>query len=930
MINMTRFIFYLIVIAIGELELIVTGNNQFGRILSPRIVKTKSGSLKGLLLKLRPIEAFLGVPYADPPIDKFRFHAPKTLSSWRGLRLANEYSSVCPQKFPILYNDSESIQQQQQPSKDDANNNSKVNGNYGYFNKIFSLLKNQSEDCLYLNIYTPYNEDASKIKLPVMVYIHGDSYNWGSGNAFDGTILSSVGNIVVVTLNYRLGIFGFWPVSTPPGNHGLLDIIAALNWIHDNIREIGGDPSNITLVGHSRGAALVNLLMISPMSQGLFSKVILMSGSALSSWALAPHAASYAKYLAKSVNCPNYDDSEMVKCLRERSVDELLKVDLNSAFGIIGDDFYHTTFGPIVDNLVIPAEPGLLMRSGDNSLQIDPVYTKIRAKYQNQSGTDMGFGSYPIMFGVTRVEAPILFNVNEQKQGIDLDRRDSILRNIVRNMVNYYQEVITLTLINEYTDWSVPSEHPINILDSLIDIIGDALVVAPITSTANLHFRKSQHHSQTRSSSASQSSSSSSSPSSSSTPSSPSSGIKDRGPAKMFSYVFVYQSESYGYAARLGCIHGDELPYLFGAPISYILLSKTLSYFGGNFTRSELSLSESVITQWTNFIKYGNPNGNLKPVSKDRIETPSAWPEYDSIQRKYLMIGLKSKIRDHYHGHRLSFWLSLIPKLEKHGKEEEDLLQRHSQDQGTPGQVSSFRRISLKFPSSLQSPDFKSSNLFSNSDGTSNTANSGALDSKQSNLMNNFGTNGSAQSAQPIAGYRNMYTTALSMTIAVGILMLTINGLILAGVYYYVRRNRSTSKKKGKEYDGPNMNARFTNHIGDQLDSSQAQQQQQKLEQYTAYCCNENHHLCSFGDDNGSQHLNTACRHRFGMANIQQQQQQQQGTQQSPISSLPPPQSVNGTDEVTKCQCATCYHHQPSICDNEHCITVIHEFQENF
>ncbi|RWS10607.1 neuroligin-4: X-linked-like protein, partial [Dinothrombium tinctorium] len=375
-------------------------------------------------------------------------------------------------------------------------------------------------------------EQPGKTKLPIMVFVHGESYFWGTGNAYDGTILASYGDVVVVTLNYRLGVFGFLPTvidGTVRGNYGLMDIIAALHWIHDNMNEIGGDPNNVTLVGHNRGAAFVNLLMISPMGRGLFSKAVLMSGSALSSWSLATEAESHAKYLSKAVNCPNYDNILMVDCLRTKLMEELLKVDLQA------EDAFRSSFGPIIDGLVVPSDPRILMESeNDSSHHLSYTYPNIR---QNVAISSRSVPHH-LMYGVTRVESPLLFTADEEKHGIDFERRDEILRTLVRNVVNYYQEVsvcyvvqsrqtlsaskvISLTLINEYTDWSVPSEHPINILDSLIDILGDALVVAPLTSVANMHFKQQQqryHALEKR----------------------PDGGSKQDGP-KVFSYVFVYQ-----------------------------------------------------------------------------------------------------------------------------------------------------------------------------------------------------------------------------------------------------------------------------------------------------------------------------------------------------------------------------------------------------
>lgn len=216
-----------------------------------------------------------------------------------------------------------------------------------------------------------------KALLPVIVFIHGESYDWGTGNSFDATTLASTTNVVIVTLNYRVGLFGFLPASQDGnglrGNYGLMDQVAALHWIQENIAEFGGDPANVTLTGHGFGAACVNLLMISPMaSPSLFARVILIKGSALSPWAIARDADFYSRLLAKSLNCPVHDNTLLVDCLRTKSMAELLAVDLKAA-----DE--RAAFGPIIDGIVIPSEPRTLVPDFvDDDHQQQVYYLKVR------------------------------------------------------------------------------------------------------------------------------------------------------------------------------------------------------------------------------------------------------------------------------------------------------------------------------------------------------------------------------------------------------------------------------------------------------------------------------------------------------------------------------------------------------------------------
>lgn len=344
-------------------------------------------------------------------------------------------------------------------------------------------------------------------------------------------------------------------------------------------------------------------------------------------------------------------------------------------------------FGPVQDNIVINNEPSVLVDSfnllvssipglntgSEHSLLhhmnvMNPLYAFIDQSTfyasdanaptndkSNTNHTETTYNSlaanlanlqhlqpYDMLFGFTRVESPFIFSAYEEKFGIDVTRRDRILRTLVRNLFDYHQQSILLTLINEYTDWSKPVEHPLNLLDSLIDILSDALVVSPLIKAADFNVKLTQlsallsgnsrrHHHQTFASSLLNDSYTTSASylnqitsqllnglfnSALNQPSSSSNNVHSR--ARSFFYVFNYQSENSGYPQRVGCQNGEELPYLFGAPLAELYYpveksttpngqsnQKRFSYFHLNYTKAELSLSEAVITYWSNFVKFG-------------------------------------------------------------------------------------------------------------------------------------------------------------------------------------------------------------------------------------------------------------------------------------------------------------------------------------
>lgn len=219
-------------------------------------VKVAQGKIHGKSINDGKVDAYLGIPYAAPPVGDLRWRPPQPPAHWRGTRDATHYGAHCMQGHlfaDILFQDS-----------------------------------GPSEDCLYLNVYAPSNATA-KSRLPVMFWIHGGGFVAGSGSEprHDGDFLPTKG-VVLVTINYRLGVFGF--LATPAlsaeqggaaGNYGLMDMAAALRWVKANIAAFGGDSDNVTIFGESAGSISVSALMAAAPVQGLFQKAIGESGGAL-------------------------------------------------------------------------------------------------------------------------------------------------------------------------------------------------------------------------------------------------------------------------------------------------------------------------------------------------------------------------------------------------------------------------------------------------------------------------------------------------------------------------------------------------------------------------------------------------------------------------------------------------------------------------
>ncbi|MGO9436494.1 MAG: carboxylesterase/lipase family protein [Terracidiphilus sp.] len=218
-------------------------------------VKTVQGKVQGKTINDSKVNAFLGLPYAAPPVDDLRWKAPEPPAKWKGTRDATKFGAHCAQGR--------------------------------VFDDMVFQDSGPSEDCLFLNVYAPADANDHS-KLPVMFWIHGGGYSGGASSEprHNGDFLPLKG-VVLVTINYRLGVFGFLVTDElakegngAAGNYGLLDMVAALHWVNANIKSFGGDPNNVTIFGESAGSFAVSTLMASPLAQGLFEKAIGESGAA--------------------------------------------------------------------------------------------------------------------------------------------------------------------------------------------------------------------------------------------------------------------------------------------------------------------------------------------------------------------------------------------------------------------------------------------------------------------------------------------------------------------------------------------------------------------------------------------------------------------------------------------------------------------------
>nr|XP_022901143.1 carboxylesterase 4A [Onthophagus taurus] len=389
-------------------------------------VQIKQGTITGIKLygeDLKVVDAFLGIPYASPPINYLRFAPPKKHLGWNRTFEATEYASQCPQ-LPIS-------------------------------NKY-------NEDCLRLNVWAPANAIKTGPK-SVVIFIEGIEFQKSSGTPISGQDLA-MEDVIVVSINYRLNVFGFLCLGIPEarGNLGLLDQYLGILWVKENIKYFGGDPEKITLFGYSAGAASVMLHVTSPRTLGLYQRIIISSGSPLSPWHISEDPFAPSKKLANILGCYNKDPKIVLKCLQSKSVYDILKSYEN--YVKMGNPL----FLPIVDDF-LPENDKYLLKSAEIALQHD---TKQQV---------------PIMVGISRKISDFQYNkwhdlsnqgILQLQQHIDHVEIPEIIRKYKLNTNNKVH-------IMELLKWrfiSSSQSHLQLLLKQLKDLDFEAKIEAPLYS----------------------------------------------------------------------------------------------------------------------------------------------------------------------------------------------------------------------------------------------------------------------------------------------------------------------------------------------------------------------------------------------------------------------------------------------------------------
>ncbi|XP_049999397.1 acylcarnitine hydrolase-like [Alexandromys fortis] len=419
-------------VVFGLLLLLLHVQGQDSSEASP-IRSTHTGQVRGSLIRVSDtkvgVHTFLGIPFAKPPVGPLRFAPPEAPEPWSGVRDGTSHSAICLQSLEMM-------------------------NSLGQMDMKLPLpALSMSEDCLYLNIYAPAHANEGS-NLPVMVWIHGGALVGGMASMIDGSILAATEYVVVVTIQYRVGVLGFFSTGDQhaTGNWGYLDQVAALRWVHQNIVHFGGNPDLVTIFGESAGGTSVSSHVVSPMSKGLFHRAIMQSGVALLPLLISDTNEIVYSTVAKLSGCETMDSKALVCCLRRKSEAEILVI--NKVFKVIP---------AVVDGVFLPKHPQELLAS-------------------------VNFRPVPSIIGVNNDEygwvIPMMFGSAQTIKEITRENLQSVLKNTAAQMM--LPPECSDLIMEEYMG---DTEDPQALQLQYTEMIGDFLFVVPALQVA--HFQRS-------------------------------------------------------------------------------------------------------------------------------------------------------------------------------------------------------------------------------------------------------------------------------------------------------------------------------------------------------------------------------------------------------------------------------------------------------
>ncbi|CAD6189269.1 unnamed protein product [Caenorhabditis auriculariae] len=564
-----------------------------------KAVWVEQGLVRGKIYNMdgKHIQIFRGIPYAEPPIGDLRFKKPVKKGRWHHELSAVEYGPPCMQFMDFHRNDK--------------------------FAK--SNMKKETEDCLYLNVFSPYdNDDESKV-FPILVWIHGGSFLAGSADT--GIDMEVVARNIVqkgvafVSINYRLGPLGFINYNEGDkleGNFGVWDMVMALQWIQSNIKQFNGDPTRVTVMGESAGGAAASLLALSPRTQGLVHQAIVMSGSSMAGWAIHRHSTPSwsVDNLSAYLRCEKWinaeDAKEVIGEKAAESIRERLCKDQSGRISCLTADLNQQqkmdclrkdlNFSSPIFRKVLSIELGVSKMVVDGDLVpssgIDLVLTNARI---------------PIMTGVARKEwahkKALFYNMHRKGNLTRVEAEEAVYRIIDGSFHEGSSEKLsesTLMLIANatfvrYLEHPSKSYSTVRVVSDLQKVESDIEFVAPCQKEVSAYAEKSV-------------------------------------PVYLYSFDYVPENPIYEEESKQYELFGEK-PIISNKPftgsIMHLFFSKGYSsnFEIKPFSKKDEMMAQVLTTMLTNFVKNGNP-------STQRL----VWPAYTQNDTAHVSINLPSSV----------------------------------------------------------------------------------------------------------------------------------------------------------------------------------------------------------------------------------------------------------------------------------------------
>ncbi|KAH1000629.1 hypothetical protein HUJ04_012933 [Dendroctonus ponderosae] len=467
--------------------------------------------------------------------------------------------------------------------------------------------------------------------------------------------------------------------------------------------------------------------------EGLFQRVMLLSGTALSSWATVHNPDSLRLSVGKQMGCLPQDSkatdgADIAPCMRSRPIEAIQELQLDSV-----------RFMP----QIAPALP------------VDPESSDPDFAMEHASDS---FITCEVMLGITTTESYADFNANDIQYGFEEDHRNRVLRTYIRNTYVYHLNEIFSAVRNEYTDWDKPIPHPINIRDSTMEALSDGHTVAPAVRVAFLHARRG---------------------------------------AKTYFFHFGYQTKNSDYPQRLGSVRGEDLTYILGLP-----LVGGLPYFPQNYSKQDMGVSEALLNFVSNFAKSGDPNAPGIHKEAPDYGTPRektryrglTWDPYEIGTQYYLSITQKPKMKSHYRGHKMAVWLNLIPQLHQPGDEDVSMRHHHFYERephfyAGAVRVESFTRL----PPVMHPASMTDSQMIGDRSGHTDCP---PVSTAEENDDNEENDKEQEKLLEQLTTPHYSYTAALGVTIGIGSLLLILNMLIFAAIYYQRTRDLRSENQR--------------------------------------------------------------------------------------------------------------------------------------